>query len=357
MQTARRAFETIRIRTLRFSAPLIPLLLACSSTEPGPAASGGSPGSTGGTTVTSGGSTGGSTGGAPSTGGTIPTTGGISTGGISTGGISTGGISTGGISTGGISTGGISTGGISTGGISTGGTSSGGTTTGGTSSGGTTTGGVSSGGSSSGGSSNAGASTGGSGGAGGGQQPGAALNGASWTMKCTAPHSGNLCYLLPAGQSACPSAGYTSLDQTLQFGGTPGTTYQVTLHLEGTHEAGDYSGGTAITKEFLKGATHANNGVHTWLSMEVSAPAATYNPNAGAGAGSVQIYDYRVTIPIEGGATVRMKAFDKDCDMHRYCQNNNTNPCKGYVLDGISPASNPIDGSFLRMTVESVKAM
>ena len=60
---------------------------------------------------------------------------------------------------------------------------------------------------------------------------------------------------------------------------------------------------------------------------------------------------------VEGGATVRMKAFDIDCQMHRYCQNNDIANCKGYVLDGISPQSSPIDGSFLRMTVESVKAM
>jgi hypothetical protein len=180
-------------------------------------------------------------------------------------------------------------------------------------------------------------------------------------MKCTKadadPGAGDRCWLLPQGQSTCPKAGFTSLDQTLHFGGTPGVTYQVTIHFEGTHEAGDYTGGTAMPKQFLKGATHTTGGLHTWLSMEVSAPAATYNPNAGAGGGTVQVYDYRATIPIEGGATVRMKAFDIDCLMHRYCQNNDIANCKGYVLDGISPQSSPIDGSFLRMTVESAKAM
>ena len=198
-------------------------------------------------------------------------------------------------------------------------------------------------------------------GAGGAASPGAELNGESWTMKCTKPDSdagaGDRCWLLPAGQDACPAAGYTSLDKTLHFGGIPGTTYQVTLHFEGTHEAGDYSGGTKVANEFLKGATHANGGLHTWLSMEVSSPAATYNPNAGGSGGMVRTYDYKVTIPIDGGATVRMKAFDIDCLMHRYCQNNVLSPCKGYALAGISPAESPIDGSFLRMTVESVTPM
>lgn len=182
-------------------------------------------------------------------------------------------------------------------------------------------------------------------------------------MACNKPDTSanaeNRCYLLPDdGNGACGS-GYTSLDKTLHFGGTPGTTYQVTIHFQGTHEAGDYQGGTkqGSKGEFLTGATHIGGGLHTWLSLEVSSPAATYNPNAGGGAGSVQIYDYTATIPIAGGATLRMKAFDVDCLMHRYCQNMNNDDCKGYVLPPLSPADKPIDGSFLQMTVTNVKAM
>lgn len=213
----------------------------------------------------------------------------------------------------------------------------------------------------------AGSATGGEGqsggGAGGGSSsPALELNGESWTMKCskpdTAPDAENRCYLLPPGQDQCGS-GYTSVDKTLHFGGTPGTTYQVTIRFQGTHEAGDYQGGTkqGPKGEFLTGATHINGGLHTWLSMEVSSPAATYNPNAGGGAGSVQVYDYTATIPIAGGATVRLKAFDIDCLMHRYCQNNDFKNCKGYVLPPISPAASPIDGSFLQMSVMSVTPM
>ena len=123
--------------------------------------------------------------------------------------------------------------------------------------------------------------------------------------------------------------------------------------------AGDYQGGTkqGAKGEFLTGATHINGGLHTWLSMEVSSPAATYNPNAGGGAGSVQVYDYTATISIAAGATIRMKAFDIDCLMHRYCQNDDYKNCKGYVLPPISPADSPIDGSFLQMTVMSVTPM
>jgi hypothetical protein len=227
-------------------------------------------------------------------------------------------------------------------------------------------GGTSNGGSAGGGGSSAGsagsAGQGGGGTGGGASGPGAELNGESWTMKCnredTAPDAENRCYLDPPNTTNCGS-GYTSVDRTLHFGGTPGTTYQVKIRFQGTHEAGDYQGGTkqGAKGEFLTGATHTANGLHTWLSMEVSAPAATYNPNAGGGAGSVQIYDYTATIPIAAGATIRMKAFDSDCLMHRYCEGGVNKPCKGYVLPPISPADSPIDGSFLQMTVVSVTPM
>lgn len=225
----------------------------------------------------------------------------------------------------------------------------------------------------------AGASSGGAGGVGSGGQSGAAgsagaaaagaggdssdpaaeLNGKGWTMKCTKPDTdgSNRCYLLPPGKDTCPQNGYTSVDETIHFGGKPGTIYDVTIHFRGTHEAGDYQGGTAKPAQFLKGATHQSGGLHTWLSMEVSSPAATYNPNSGGGAGSVQVYDYTATIQIEGGATIKLKGSDIDCLMHRYCQpgtNTSTVPCKGLVVEGVSPADKPIDGAFLQMEVTSV---
>ncbi|MEO8904309.1 MAG: hypothetical protein ABI488_18245 [Polyangiaceae bacterium] len=221
-------------------------------------------------------------------------------------------------------------------------------------------GGLSNSGGSSGSGGSAGSAAGAAGAAGGSARPEAELDGAGWTMKCnkadTDPTAQDRCYLLPPGATTCPSAGYTSVDQTLHFGGTPGTHYQVTIHFQGTHEAGDYTGGTANPKEFLRSATHVTGGLHTWLSMDVSSPAATYNPNSGGGAGSVQVYDYSATIPVDAGATIRLKAFDSDCLMHRYCQNMDVKNCKGLVQPPISPADAPIDGSFLQMTVTSVVA-
>jgi hypothetical protein len=177
-------------------------------------------------------------------------------------------------------------------------------------------------------------------------------------MKCTRPDTSagaaDRCYLEPP-DGKCPADGYTSYDRTLKFGGTPGVTYNVTIHFQGIHEAGDYQGGMAEPKQFLRGATHINRALHTWLSMEVSSPAALYNPNAGAGAGSVTVYDYVATIPIDGGATIRLKANDFDCLMHR-CPGNQLSGCNGVNVPGTSPPIPASDGGYMHMTVQSVVA-
>jgi hypothetical protein len=198
------------------------------------------------------------------------------------------------------------------------------------------------------------AGAGGTGGA--SDSPGAELDGLQWLMPCnkadTDPGAADRCYLLPPGQNSCPQGGYTSVDKTIQFGGTPGTMYDVTLHIQGSHEYGDYSGGMTLGQHMLKNATHSNGGVHTWLSMEVSSPMATYNPNGGGQAGTVGVFDYMATIQVAGGATLRLKASDADCLMHRYCQGNVLNPCKAYTVSGIT--GTPTDGSWMNLHVVSV---
>ncbi len=197
---------------------------------------------------------------------------------------------------------------------------------------------------------------GGQGGGGGSGEPGAALDGQRWDMECTKADAGNLCAVLPPGVETCPNDGYTSTDKTIDFGGTPGKLYNVTLRFQGTHEAGDYSGGTANPPQFLKGAAHQAKGLHTWLSLEVSSPKETYNPNSDGGGGTVKTYDYMATIPVEGGATLSMKGFDIDCLMHHHCPDNSM-PCmgQGLVIDGIPPAPEAFWGAFLLMTVVSVQ--
>ena len=335
-------------------------VIGCSEgtgTAPSPPGAG-SLGGGGGSTPSSGGTTGGSAvvgGAGAGTGGARGGASGNASGGVAVGG-SSGGAAAGAQSSGGAAglagNGGAGAG--RGGGAGAGGGGSGGASDAGRSGGAD---GGRGGGGAPGGAAGKGGAAGGSGGGGGAASLAGELDGFGWTMECnqadTSPDAQNRCYLLPPN-GKCGS-GYTSIDKTIQFGGTPGTTYQVALHLQGSQEAGDYSGGTAIAKQFLKNATH-NDGLHNFLSMEVSAPKATYFPNAGAGGGTVTHYDYRVTIPIEGGATIHLTAFDKDCLQHRYCPDNTYKNC-GFVLEPFSPASDPIDGDFLFITVESVTAM
>jgi hypothetical protein len=185
------------------------------------------------------------------------------------------------------------------------------------------------------------------------EDPAAALREFRWEMGCTEPREGNLCALFPPNEDTCPAEGYFAQDEQIVFGGEAGTVYDVTLHIQGTGEAGDYTGGEAMPEEFLIGATHVP-GLHNLMSLEVSEPAQLYFPNAGAGGGSVQVYDYMTTIPIQAGATLTFKTYDSDCLHHRYCQDNNTNPCVGLSIPGVQ--EEPFDGAFLHITVVSVEA-
>jgi hypothetical protein len=181
------------------------------------------------------------------------------------------------------------------------------------------------------------------------------LDGARWDLKCSAATRGNLCLVLAPGKtqaSDCPAGtGYTSVDKTLTFGGKPGTTYQVTLHVRGSIETGDYT--VAADDGWGVGGTFKSGSVHLNMSLDISSPKQTFHPNDKGGGGQVQTFDYTKTIMIEGGATIHMGASDTDCDMHRYCKPNSS-PCEGYVIPGITPAPAPFDGSFLQIDVVSV---
>ena len=95
------------------------------------------------------------------------------------------------------------------------------------------------------------------------------------------------------------------------FGGKPGTTYQVTLHVRGVVEPKNFTGGTVQFEHFQTDGTPVKND-YNFYSLHVSDPEATYTFNRNeekVGHYTFPI-DYRVTIPIRGGATVTMGAYD-----------------------------------------------
>lgn len=134
------------------------------------------------------------------------------------------------------------------------------------------------------------------------------------------------------------------------FGGKPGTTYQVTLHVRGVVEPKNFAGGIVQFEHFQTAGTPVKND-YNFYSLHVSDPEATYTFNRNeekVGHYTFPI-DYRVTIPIRGGATVTMGAYDSnDVEIANH---------KHVVVPGVPPAPAPFDGQFFQLDVEAVKAV
>jgi hypothetical protein len=222
----------------------------------------------------------------------------------------------------------------------------------------------------------------GSGGASGGAGPGeaAALQGLTLQVKCGTPaNQERSCNYLPPGDANCGSnqvRTYAMASKTM--GGTPGTTYDVTLHIRGIVEANVYTGGTSDMNGFYVGGMVGGTeggAQYSQYSLQVSSPAATYhlnqldpgaqqdkykNPTNG---GVVHHFgfmiDYHETIKIAGGAMVTLKGQDNDCLMGRNCKPpaNDFGHCDLQKMDGLAEDQVPqgatgFDGNFIWIDVE-----
>jgi len=115
-------------------------------------------------------------------------------------------------------------------------------------------------------------------------------------------------------------------------------------------EPKNFTGGIVQFDHFQTGGTPIKND-YNFYSLHVSDPEATYTFNrneAKVGHYTFPI-DYRVTIPIRGGATVTMGAYDSNdvaIANHQHV-----------VVPGVPPTPAPFDGQFFQLDVESVKAV
>lgn len=132
------------------------------------------------------------------------------------------------------------------------------------------------------------------------------------------------------------------------FGGEPGVMYDVTLHVRGVVEPKNFTGGEVQFDHFQTGGEPVKND-YNFYSLRVSEPAATYTVNRNAEKVGHYTFpiDYRVTIPVRGGATVTMGAYDSnDVAIANH---------QKHVVAGVAPAPAPFDGQFFQVDVESVK--
>jgi hypothetical protein len=132
------------------------------------------------------------------------------------------------------------------------------------------------------------------------------------------------------------------------FGGKPGTTYDVTLHVRGVVEPKNFTGGEVQHDHFQTGGEPVKND-YNFYSLHVSDPEATYTFNRNAEKVGHYTFpiDYSVTIPINAGALVTMGAYDSnDVAIANH---------ERHVVAGAPPAPQPFDGQFFQLDVESIK--
>jgi|GEM_PF-705493 len=171
----------------------------------------------------------------------------------------------------------------------------------------------------------AGTNTGGANGQSVSGDPGAVLNGQRWETAANAPQD---------AQGSC-----IHTDKTVQFGGTPGAIYNVTLRFRGVLEAKEYAGGSVQgdpvanspgcdlpapghdSLQFYTGGVGAPDShwsAYNVVGFTVSAPMQSYYLNGVMSCtpdDTVFPIDYMATIQIAGGATVHLTQTDPNCSI------------------------------------------
>jgi hypothetical protein len=132
------------------------------------------------------------------------------------------------------------------------------------------------------------------------------------------------------------------------FSGKPGTLYAVTLHVRGVVEPKNFSAGEVQQEHFQIGGVPAADH-YNFYSLHVSDPDAnyTFNRNEEKVGHYTFVIDYHVTIPVRGGATVTMGAYDlNDVAIANH---------QHFVVPGVPPAPLAFDGQFFQLDVDSIK--
>ena len=131
------------------------------------------------------------------------------------------------------------------------------------------------------------------------------------------------------------------------FAGRPGALYSVTLHVRGVVEPKNFTGGTVQFDHFQTGGEPVKND-YNFYSLSVSDPQAnyTFNRNEEKVGHYTFPIDYTVTIPIRGGATVTMGAYDSNDVAIANHQRN--------VVAGVPPFPAVFDGQFFDIEVVKI---
>jgi hypothetical protein len=144
-------------------------------------------------------------------------------------------------------------------------------------------------------------------------------------------------------------------EKSFIFGGKAGTTYAVNLRIRGLFEPTRMESGTtpdAALPFFVVGGENKSTDYSQW-SIEVSSPRAVYTlNNYPRTSHTIYKQDFRVTIPVAAGATVKVRTVDSN---DRQIDNGAPNrPDRRQILEGVTDTVQA--GQMLRLDVVGVKA-
>jgi len=131
------------------------------------------------------------------------------------------------------------------------------------------------------------------------------------------------------------------------FAGRPGVLYSVTLHVRGVVEPKNFTGGSVQHEHFQTGGDAVKND-YNFYSLSVSEPRAiyTFNRNEEKVGHYTFPIDYTVTIPMRGGATVIMGAYDSnDVAIANH---------QRHSIPGVPPFPAAFDGQFFDIEVVGI---
>jgi hypothetical protein len=224
----------------------------------------------------------------------------------------------------------------------------------------------------------------------------ATLDGAMLLGPCMATTQTSVCATV-ASNAVCPDMNDTDIplrgvkttDKTITLGGNAGTTYTISLHVQGEVESKNYSGGTDQSTAGMSpkldgwrvGGTPGTNNAYNVYMIRVTNPGATthtdyfLNSIDLPGVENHTTYGIDYTTPTsgtlaltaQGGASLRLVAADSNCSMIKNCgpAENSGNVCSApIVMTGIEPTAasknatfnfnTAYNGQWIVLTVKSV---
>jgi hypothetical protein len=215
------------------------------------------------------------------------------------------------------------------------------------------------------------------------------LDGFMLTGPCGNNTEATVCSTAPAGGGACPNQtgdvalqGVRTKDAMVTLGGTAGTMYNITLHVQGVVESKRYDNGRDVERTltsprangFVVGGTPTTLDFYNVYLVRVTPPGGTatdyfLNGVQPPGVSDHTTYgiDYTATLAAAGGSNIRLVSADRNCSMIKNCgpSNANTAVCATpIVIANVEPTSvalntnfnftTPFNGQWIVLTVKNV---